>query len=366
MQTNTTSKPAQSSLSVPLARDEQGNSIVVPAEAAFWRVRRQTRGRPRNIAGLDRGPLKLPLDFTEDDLHNMLGDGSYRLDLCNQAGDSLDLAVTVAVGELEPINANEPMGAAEPVGSLLPATASDVRLVLEANIRATQMAFQHNERTLAASLRMADTLSDGIRDLATAQASWITSISSARGFFRNAPPLQLPAPERISGEDDDREEDEDDDDVEAPASGFDWVTTLQPIVGMVTKQAVTAIMGVITKSGGGGSDLLANALDWRRAAAKRDEPKPPVAQISPPTDESTRQADPKGIPDMLVEKAIAISAFLAPAEQSRLMGLMPLLMKRANDPDLLKLVSELVPLSPADGAIWVQSHVDEIEQRFAS
>src|SRR5438477_12297798 len=95
MQTNTACKPAQNSPMVPLARDAQGKSIVVPSEAAFWRVRRHTRGRPRNVAGVDREPLKVPLDFTEDDLHNMLGDRTYRLDLCDQSGDALDIALAV-------------------------------------------------------------------------------------------------------------------------------------------------------------------------------------------------------------------------------------------------------------------------------
>jgi hypothetical protein len=72
------------------------------------------------------------------------------------------------------------------VPTSLPNTTSDVRLVLEANVRATQMAFIHNQRTLEIGLRMAETLRDSVQVLATSQADWIKSISSARGFFRNA------------------------------------------------------------------------------------------------------------------------------------------------------------------------------------
>lgn len=42
----------------------------------------------------------------------------------------------------------------------------------------TQLAFAHNERALSPSLRMADTLRDGIRDLASAQAGWINALVS--------------------------------------------------------------------------------------------------------------------------------------------------------------------------------------------
>src|SRR5690606_27419966 len=139
------------------------------------------------VIGADRRQVELPLDFTEDDLEAMFGAGTYRLDLYDAEGQPLDLTVTVPLGERAPANANQPAEEAAVLSPVLAAHASDVRLVLEANVRATQLAFAHNERTLTASLRMADTLRDGIRDLASAQASWINTLASARGFFRNAP-----------------------------------------------------------------------------------------------------------------------------------------------------------------------------------
>src|SRR4051812_49162721 len=89
---------------------------------------------------------------------------------------------------IEPDNSNNDGAATMPtvVPTSLPNTTSDVRLVLEANVRATQMAFIHNQRTLEIGLRMAETLRDSVQVLATSQADWIKSISSARGFFRNA------------------------------------------------------------------------------------------------------------------------------------------------------------------------------------
>jgi hypothetical protein len=193
-------------LIVPLARDPNGRPLRVPSEAAFWRVRRHTRGRPRNVIGVDRKPIELPLDVTEDDLEGMFGAGTYRLDLYDVEGEPLDVTTMVALGEPEPVTTNQLAEDAVAIAPVLPANASDVRLVLETNVRATQLAFAHNERTLTASLRMADTLRDGIRDLANAQATWINTLASARGFFRNAQPaLVQAAPVR------DREDDDDDD-----------------------------------------------------------------------------------------------------------------------------------------------------------
>jgi hypothetical protein len=93
---------SSTSIVVPLARDEQGRPLPIPADAAFWRVRRHTRGRPRNVTGADRQPLRLPLDFTEADLEAMFGSGTYRLDLCDAAGESLDVTATISLGESEP------------------------------------------------------------------------------------------------------------------------------------------------------------------------------------------------------------------------------------------------------------------------
>ena len=72
---------------------------------------------------------------------------------------------TVQIGEVE-----EDDGASEEPQPLdvLPAGATDVRLLLEANVRAMQAAFQHNQRTLEIGLRMTDSLRDGVRVLAEA------------------------------------------------------------------------------------------------------------------------------------------------------------------------------------------------------
>jgi hypothetical protein len=298
---NSTSAPAVAKpLIVPLARDANGRPLPVPPEAAFWRVRRHTRGRPRNVIGADRRQVELPLDFTEDDLEAMFGVGTYRLDLFDAEDQPLGISATVALGEPEPANANESVEDAVAVAPALPANASDVRLVLEANVRATQLAFAHNERTLTASLRMADTLRDGIRDLASAQAGWINALASTRGFFRNArPALSLPAPVEDEAEDEDEGVDD-----ESPT----WIDNIKPLVDTAATSATNAIMDWSMNAGSKLSSLLTpkavaapesangaaapqrlptqgfelgDLLDWRRAANKgRSARQHPVKPVS--------------------------------------------------------------------------------------
>jgi hypothetical protein len=323
---------------VPLARDPNGRPLRIPPEAAFWRVRRHTRGRPRNVIGADRKPVELPLDVTEDDLEAMFGAGTYRLDLYDAQGEPLDVTATVALGEPEPANANEPAEGAVAIAPVLPANASDVRLVLEANVRATQLAFAHNERTLTASLRMADTLRDGIRDLANAQATWINTLASARGFFRNASPLPpLPAPA-----DDEVDEDDDEEVLEDEASPPTWIDNLKPLVDTAATSATNAIMDWSMRAGSKlSSQLTPNAaaapdpvdgeigtqqgepaqgievgdlLDWRRAAKKGKAARQQRAQ--PMSLQARIMADPQ-----LYARVMAIKELLTPAELAELFKL---------------------------------------------
>lgn len=325
----------------------------MPADAAYWRVRRHTKGRPRNVVGADRQPLRLPLDFTEVDLEAMFGSGTYRLDLCDAAGEPLDVTATVALGDIEPtVHADNAAAAELAVLAPLSASASDVRLVLEANVRATQLAFSHNERTLTASLRMADTLRDGLRDLANAQASWITAIASARGFFRNAPALPMPISQAsIDGHS------EDDSDDEGEPARPDWVEMAQPLVATITDSVVKAIMNRGAKNDGNAQGFeLRDALDWRRAAKKAE-----TKILGPETPPAADQ-----VSEQLQRKAMEVFSRLDKPEQARMLALVPKLAGRAADPEMQRLAAELLPLQPDDAVAWVRAHLDDIERRFAS
>ena len=77
------------------------------------------------------------------------------LDVVDKNGEPLGVTVGLPIGmtrnaeSVEPDNDNN---APMVVPTTLPNTTSDVRLVLEANVRATQMAFIHNQRTLELGL----------------------------------------------------------------------------------------------------------------------------------------------------------------------------------------------------------------------
>lgn len=63
---------------------------------------------------------------------------------------------------------------------------------------------------------------------------------------------------------------------------------------------------------------------------------------------------------------MAIGALLEPDERARLMKLAPMLMKLAADPEVSKMLAELVAMSIEDSATWVRAHLDELEKGLAS
>jgi len=165
-------QPQRSPSIAPLARDADGNLIELPDGAVGWRIRRQTGGRPRLVLDSRKQPMLFSLDYTIADVEDVLAPGSYLLDAVDKNGEPLGVTVAVSIGM--PRNAESVEPETESVDStplVVPTTllntTSDVRLVLEANVRATQMAFIHNQRTLETGLRMAETLRDSVQVLAT-------------------------------------------------------------------------------------------------------------------------------------------------------------------------------------------------------
>ena len=153
--------------------------------------------------------MQLSLSYTTADLDDILPPGSYKLDLVDRSGMPLGATIDVEIGNLRNASPAESQDLDDgPVA--LTAGASDVRYLLEANVRSTQLAFQHNQRTLEAGLRMADTLREGIQSLAETQADWIKSLVASRGFFRNGVMPQLaalPAPVEPDETDDETTDD---------------------------------------------------------------------------------------------------------------------------------------------------------------
>lgn len=325
----------------PLARDPDGRPIPLPDGAAAWRIRRHTGGRPKLHLDASKQPMLFPLHYNISDAEEILPPGTYRLDLIDAKGDALEITVAITIGATR--NANESARddpdderQHDAISTKLPATGSDVRLVLEANIRATQLAFQHNERTLATSLRMAETLRDGVHVLAESQADWIKSVASSRGFFRNAGPApQLAAAAAVESIEH-HEEQDDDDEPQKDDRLLEF--------GMA---AMTLVNNLIESFRGGtrpprssvGFDLR-SLLDWRRAAPQADgaDVERPRVVPSSPADAMRVMAS---LPPELLIKLQPVRERLSPDEQAELM---PIVMAIGPD-DLPAIAAELMPKS---------------------
>ena len=209
----------------PLARDANGNLLPVPTGTAAWRICRHTDGRPKIIKGPDRQAARFALDTTLDDLIDACGPDRYHVYALDAVGEVIAHVTTLDAG-IEPRNAAEPAITVLPA-MRGPAVASDWRYALE---------------TIA---QIARTNADAMRAVAESQAEWIKSITSARGFFRNALQPMLPPPEPKNDEEEDGDEDELDQqpapskniyDVLAPLAEH-WAPSTAPLVAMLAGTA---------------------------------------------------------------------------------------------------------------------------------
>lgn len=325
-----------------LAREPDGTPIPLPDGASAWRVRRHTGGRPRLLLDAQKQPMKLPLSYHEGDLEEILPPGTYRLVLVDQRGEPLGPTVQIPIGHLrngaEEGEEGEKEGPALPVVAALPPSTSDTRLVLEANVRSTQLAFQHNQRTLELGLRMADTLRESVQALTEAQAELMKSMASARGFYRNAapqvvvapaPPPPAPALAAARADTADEEEEEDEEgyyDEPEPAQN-DLVETLKPLVAVAAQQIATTIMGFATGANKGGAGVkLSEVLNWNKASANGKAERAEALEAGAPADEAAAQEAIPSAKEMLADPKvqahlIAIMAKLTAEEKAIATGL---------------------------------------------
>nr|HEX4318162.1 hypothetical protein [Kofleriaceae bacterium] len=176
----------------PLARDASGNLLALPDGACAWRVCRETTGRPREIRGPDKQPLRFPLETTSDDLVEMCGSGVYRLYALDQVGAQL-AEDHVAKWDLTPGAREHRNGTADaPLFTSLrtsptPAV-SDLRFALEA------------------MTQMMQTNSDALRIVTESHVA--KAIAASKGLPRNAayvvPPPAAEAEEDEADEPDDK------------------------------------------------------------------------------------------------------------------------------------------------------------------
>jgi hypothetical protein len=263
--------------------------------------------------------MQLSLSYTMTDLDDILPPGAYKLDLVDRSGMPLGVTIDVEIGSLRNANAAESQDLDDgPVA--LTADASDVRYLLEANVRSTQLAFQHNQRTLEAGLRMADTLREGIQSLAETQADWIKSLVGSRGFFRNSATPQLAAlPAPVQPEDDTEEEEEED---EVPVSSTERAMELGLAVVTLINNFMTRPTAVAAPKQEGAKFDARSLFDWQHAARRGEAARAADdATETAPRFNSTAEVM-AALPPDLVRKVFEVRGQLTPDEQSQLMQLL--------------------------------------------
>lgn len=356
---------------VPLARDSSGMPFDVPEEAVAWRVRRHTKGRPRLQLDAKKQPMELPLTYTVADLEEILAPGTYRLDLVDAGGSFLEVTVTISLGDLR--NAASPARndsdeEASHVPSL-PAHANELRFIVEANVRAMQMAFAHNERMLASSLRVVDTLRDGVQALATAQADWIKA-TAPRGFLRNGstPQVQVVAAQAAPEDDEADEEDEDEDEAPTMQSQFvEMATAVAPVV-------VTAIIDRFMNGGTAAPNAPTAAqptagfeardlFDWQHAA-KKAKKKREVIEVPPsPKPAIDLAALAKEIPPGLLPRVMQVWQGATAEQRAQLQRFLPRLLEvRARlSPDEQQQLLPLVLVLDPEGLTAMATQLERLD-----
>jgi hypothetical protein len=270
------------------------------------------------------------------DLDDILPPGAYKLDLVDRSGMPLGLTIDVEIGSLRNANPAESQDLDDgPVA--LTAGASDVRYLLEANVRSTQLAFQHNQRTLEAGLRIADTLREGIQSLAETQADWIKSLVGSRGFFRNSatPQFAMPVPEQAA---DDTEEEEED---KVPVSSTERAMERGLAVVTLINNFMTRPAAVAAPKQDGAKFDARSVFDWQHAARRGEAARAAHgATETAPHFKSTAEVM-AALPPDLVRKVFEVRGQLTSDEQSQLLQLLS-----AIPPDELPAIAaQLEPMS---------------------
>lgn len=282
--------------------------------------------------------MQLALSYTMADLDDILPSGSYKLDLVDRAGTPLGLTVDVEIGALRNAGVSESQDLEDGPVALSPG-GSDVRFLLEANVRSTQLAFQHNQRTLEAGLRMADTLREGIQSLAETQADWIKSFIGSRAFLRNSGPPQLAALPEATVQEAEVEQEQ-----ELPVSGTDRAMEL----GLAVVTLINNFMGRFPPGGapkpGGAKFDLKSVLNWRRAGEQGAAARSSLASGDCAPSVKTPGEMFASLPSELTRKLFEVHGQLSADEQSKLMRLLSVIPPE----ELPAIAAELAPMSTED------------------
>ncbi len=215
----------------PLARDPFGNLLAIPEGTSAWRICRETTGRPREIRGPDKQPVRFPLDITTDELVDLCGAAVYRVYALDEVGAQL-ADEHVAKWDLTPGAPRELRNGAAPdaplLASLRPSaptgSVTDLRFALEA------------------MTQMMRTNSDALRIVAESHVDLAKTLATSKGLpLRNGAFL---APAMTLGD----AEDEDDESEERPRH---LVELLMPFAEKVAEIVPGLVMGKVMQANNG-------------------------------------------------------------------------------------------------------------------
>jgi hypothetical protein len=341
----------------PLARDSRGNLVAVPDGTCALRICRKTPGRPKEILDPDNKlPVRFRLGTTVQEVADAHGPDTYRVYALDELGKVLDF-----VTELDLTDERRDLRNASPephnvAGRALFAGSTDLRCALDAIVQ------------------MMRVNGEALRSVTEAQADWVKSIASSRGFFRNGPaPLPDPS-KRAANDDDDDDEDDDDEDAEPVPKGiYDVLAPIAeqlapavgPLVAMLTSGGTSSPAPAASKSVS--TDLasrpkweMRDFIDLRYAAAKTEARKAANQGGSSPNDlpaptkpslQARVMSDPK-----LLAHFVSIRALLQPDEQTALTALANQITEREQE----RLITEIKALPTADAAAFLRALLEEM------
>jgi hypothetical protein len=340
--------------------------------------------------------VRLPIDTTVQELGEMFGPGSYRVEACDEVGEPIDYVATVSVGE----GAESADGGASAVmRNGISGGGVELRAALDVIDQ------------------LAKTNGEALRAVADAQAEYVKSLAAAKLIPRNvAMPPVAPPTARNDGDDnyddeddesDDEDADEYEDDDEAqvapppPSPMKQLETMLAPALLALAPKLIELVQGLMADP-----SRLRDLFDWRRAASKtvdapaaaepslhlvriRNALTPPErgfldellaeeevaalvlkeltalsveqavarlrAQMRPP-------ARPEPPPRNLMSQVMAVRGLLDPREQLAAMQLLP----RLSPVDRKELEAKLLAMTPEEAAAWIRVHLPELSKAVAS
>lgn len=174
---------------------------------------------------------------------------------------------------------------------------------------------------------MAETLRDGVRVLADANADMLKSVASARGFLRNAQPLALPLPATVNPandeQDDEEADDEEPEDDTLKAFALEAMTLANNLIDTFKKSKSTPAGSADGNGRAKPGFDLKSIFDWRRA---KPQPSPVTENSGAPSIDASGPLPPaellrlvRAMPSDLHPKLAAVREQLKPEEEQQLL-----------------------------------------------